>query len=119
MLPIRNAKRFARFVLVWFALSIGVAVASPMVQPEEMQLVCSGAGAMKVVVTGEDGAQSTISHTLDCPLCASISGLPPLDTVTMSNAAPRTFGTPDAGFEPLLFVSAAPPPARGPPPALS
>jgi len=115
MQTLRNAKLIARFMLVWFALSIGVAVASPMVKPDGMQLVCSGSGAMKVVLTDEDGAQSTIIHTLDCPLCASIGGLPPLNSVTLSNEEPRTFGTPDAKFEPLQFISAAPPPARGPP----
>ncbi len=115
MQTLRNAQLIARFVLVWFALSIGVAVASPMVHPEGMQLVCSGAGAMKVVVNGDDGPQSSISHTLDCPLCASISVPPTTEIVSLSHAAPRTFGTPEAAEKHFLFVSAAPPPARGPP----
>jgi hypothetical protein len=30
---LRNTSNIIRFVLVWFALSVGVAIASPMVQP--------------------------------------------------------------------------------------
>ena len=115
MQKLRNAKLIARFVLVWFALSIGVAIASPMVKPQGMQLVCSGAGAMKVVVTGKDGAQPATSHTLDCPLCASISAPPSVVAVVLTGDAPRTFDVPSANTSPLLFISAAPPPARGPP----
>ncbi len=115
MQNLRNAKLIARFVLVWFALAIGVAIASPMVKPQAMQLVCSGAGAMKVVVSGDDGSQPATSHTLDCPLCASISAPPPVTSMGLGHVAPRTFDTPSAHSSPFLFVSAAPPPARGPP----
>lgn len=115
MQNLRNAKLIARFVLVWFALSIGVAIASPMVKPQGMQLVCSGAGAMKVIVAGENGTQPATSHTLDCPLCASISAPPPLAAMVLGGVVTRTFDVPRADTSPLLFISAAPPPARGPP----
>mgnify|MGYP003343909841 CR=1 FL=1 len=44
---IRQAKNLARFVLVWFALSLGVAMASPLVAPKSMELVCTTGGTMK------------------------------------------------------------------------
>ena len=50
---IRQAKNLARFVLVWFALSLGVAMASPLVAPKAMELVCTTGGAMKVVSSGD------------------------------------------------------------------
>jgi hypothetical protein len=112
---LRNAKRIARFVLVWFALSIGVAIASPMVRPQGMQLICSGAGSMKVIVTGADGKVPASSHTLHCPLCASISAPPPLDIVVFGVSAPQTSAPPIFGVDAILFTLAAPPPARGPP----
>jgi len=115
MQTLRNAQLVARFVLVWFALSIGIAIASPMVKPEGLQLVCSGAGSLKVVVTGDSGAEPDASHTLECPLCASISALPPMAHVLLTTEAPRKFGAPQGGVKPPFFVSAAPPPARGPP----
>ena len=111
----RYAKLIARFVLIWFVLSIGVAVASPMVKPQGMQLVCSGVGAMKVIVTGDDGRLPSSSHTLDCPLCASISAPPPMGIVAFSDTAPLGFLLPVAGENTAFFILAAPPPARGPP----
>ena len=115
MQHLRNAKLIARFVLVWFALSIGVAIASPMVKPQGMQLVCSGVGAMKVIVAGQDGKAPVVSHTLDCPLCAGISALPPMEILAFSATAPLASVMPAEGNEIVLFELATPPPARGPP----
>lgn len=115
MQNLRNAKLIARFVLVWFALSIGVAIASPMVRPQGMQLICSGAGAMKVIVNSDDGKVPVTSHTLSCPLCASIGAPPPLDIVVFGLSAPQAFAAPIFGADAVLFTLAAPPPARGPP----
>jgi hypothetical protein len=115
MQQLRNAKLIARFVLVWFALSIGVAIASPMVRPQAMQLICSGAGAMKVIAIGDDGKVPATSHTLNCPLCASISAPPPIDIVVFGVSAPQSFAPPILGVDAILFTLAAPPPARGPP----
>jgi hypothetical protein len=67
---LRNAHRLTRFVLVWFALFLGVAVASPVINPESLQLVCTSAGNVKLVVAANDGQDgSDKSHSLDCPLC--------------------------------------------------
>ncbi len=113
---LRKAHQIARFVLVWFALSIGVAIASPIVKPQAMELVCSGAGGVTVLVKTDDGTQAVIGLTLDCPLCAPNSAPPP--AVARLSAEP---------LQPLALVlqsfpsarrappSAAPPPARGPP----
>ena len=61
-----------RLVLAWFALSLGVAVASPLVKPVAMELVCSSGGAAKLVVKGDDGTAQPAGHLLDCPLCAAV-----------------------------------------------
>jgi hypothetical protein len=115
MHTLRHAKLIAHFMLVWFALSIGVAIASPMFKPQGMQLVCSGAGAMKVVVAGDDGKASSVSHTLDCPLCASISAPPPMDYAALHAPAIGVANAPVQGASADFFVLAALPPARGPP----
>lgn len=117
---LRQAARLARVVLAWFALAIGVAVAAPMVNPQAMELVCSGSGAMKLVVKGAgdapDAPAASSSHTLDCPLCATPAG--PAPDPLAAWAPPR---------EPLAFalqrdqaahlraVTAAPLSARAPP----
>ncbi len=77
MHALRNAHFIARLVLVWFALSLGVAVASPLVAPKSMELVCASAGSAKWVVSGDDGTRTVQGHsTLDCPLCATLSAPP-------------------------------------------
>lgn len=113
MQALRNASSLARFVLVWFALAIGAAVASPVIKPQAIELICSG-GAIKLLGSSDDGGETAAGHTLDCPLCASLAappaarqdfvrGLPPGD-VLQSILAART-----------AALTAAPPPARGPP----
>ena len=49
---LRQSKWIARCVLVWFALSMAVAVAAPDVNPQATVLVCSAAGAVKLVNAG-------------------------------------------------------------------
>ncbi len=115
MQTLRNAHLIARFMLVWFALSIGVAIASPMVKPQGLQLVCSGSGSMKVIASDEDGNSAASGHTLDCPLCASISAPPPMDIVAFGSVAPQAYALPQPETTPPTGVGAAPPPARGPP----
>jgi hypothetical protein len=115
MESLRHAHLLARFVLVWFALSIGVAIASPIVKPQAIELICSGSGVMKVLVKTDDGVKEVVSHTLDCPLCASISAPPPLARLNAEPVQPLAhvlLGMPVAR---LVLLTAAPPPARGPP----
>ena len=77
MQTLRNARLIARLVLVWFALSLGAAIASPLVAPKASELVCSGA-SVKLVVQGIDGEAVEMGHSsLDCPLCAVMNAPPP------------------------------------------
>jgi hypothetical protein len=77
---LRNARLIARLVLVWFALSLGVAVASPLVAPKASLLVCSGA-SVKLIVLDADGEMAEMGHSaLDCPLCAVMSAPPPANS---------------------------------------
>ena len=67
---LRNAHHLTRLVLVWFALFIGVAVASPLVHAEGVQLVCTSAGTVKLVQLDADGEDAQSQHKgLHCPLC--------------------------------------------------
>ena len=66
-----------RWVLLWFALSLGVAIASPVVHPQAVELVCSSAGAVKAIVHTDDGAQELGMGHMDCPLCV-LAGAPPV-----------------------------------------
>jgi hypothetical protein len=112
---LRSAKLIARFMLAWFALSIGVAIGSPMVKPQGMQLICSGSGAMTVVAAGDDGKVPSTSHTLDCPLCSSLSAPPPMEILAFGKVALQAFTPPLVRAESAIYKLASPPPARGPP----
>lgn len=70
MLALRNAHHLVRWMMVWFALTLGVAVASPWVSPKTLELVCSTGGVMKMVVLNDQGEAVTSLHSsLDCPVC--------------------------------------------------
>jgi hypothetical protein len=115
MQRLRRAHFITRLVLVWLALTIGVAVAAPLVQPEAMQLVCSGSGAMKLLPQGDDTAGALAGHGLDCPLCISLDAPPPVALGAVLRLTTPAALVPPARAAPLASSSAAPPSARGPP----
>ncbi|MDF1486260.1 DUF2946 domain-containing protein [Ramlibacter sp. H39-3-26] len=117
MHTLRQARLLARLALLWFMLSLGVAVASPMVQPRAMELVCSGMGPAKVVVHGEDGsAQDLPAHTLDCPLCLAAGAPPPVPPRLRAQLVQPLAHVPrPAVAAHIAWRTAAPLPARGPP----
>ncbi len=79
---LRNAHRLTRLVLVWFALFVGVAVASPLVNPEGVQLVCTTAGSVKLLHIDADGEEAQGSHNgLHCALCLPVAA-PPVVSVS-------------------------------------
>jgi hypothetical protein len=114
---LRNFTFLARLVLAWVVLSLGVAVASPIVKPQNVLLVCTGAGAMKVLVTADDGSTSEVgSVSMDCPLCASFSAPPPLVSApTVEPAQPLAYALQSIPAAHIAARTAAPLPARGPP----
>lgn len=114
MQALRNASFLARLVLAWFALAVGVAVASPIVKSKSMEVLCSG-GVMKLLVTSDDGSTPANGHTLDCPLCVSLDA-PPASTAGLVQAQPASAGMLASHVgAPVTVFRAAPPPARGPP----
>ena len=108
----------SRQVLAWFLLSLAVAMASPLLRPQAMELVCTASGALKRVLGADpDAGPQARHHGLDCPLClpfvappaaSATPHLPPVPTQTTL----RTTGHPAPASD-----SAAPPPARAPPAA--
>jgi hypothetical protein len=113
---LRGAHLLARFVLVWFALSLGVAVASPIVKSQAMELICSGSGVMKLLLKTDDGTKEVVSYTLDCPLCIS-NGAPPslAATAKFEPVQPLAYVIQSIPAAHMASLTAAPLPARGPP----
>ncbi len=116
MQMLRNARLITRFVLVWFALSIGAAIASPLIKPQAMELICTGSGVMKVLVKNDDGSSTEVaSRMLDCPLCASVSAPPPVAKTGAQPAQPLGNVLQTIPIAHIAALTGAPPPARGPP----
>jgi hypothetical protein len=113
MQALRNAAFLARLVLAWFALSIGVAIASPVVKPQGVELICSAGGAVKIMVKGDADLPSGL-HTLDCPLCAP-SGAPPVASVGVTHAQPLRHFVETIPAARIAALTQPVPPARGPP----
>ncbi len=113
---LRNARTLARLVLVWFALAVGAAVASPLIKPQSVALVCSGAGVLKILAAGDDaGAALPGAGLLDCPLCLHTNAPPPAATLT-ARVLSATAGAMVAPVVQSFAVRhAGPAPGRGPP----
>jgi hypothetical protein len=112
---LRNTPWLARLALLWFALTLGVAVASPMLNPQQELTICSAAGTVKLKISDDGSLNASASAEAFCPLCV------------MSGAPSDFVGTTFEAVQPLGRVlqsipashiaahTAAPPPSRGPP----
>lgn len=112
---LRQARVLARWVLAWFVLSVGLAVAAPMVQPQSSALVCSAAGEVKLLVSGDDGALPAGHHLLDCVLCLALGAPPVARMHALAPVPPLAYALVGAAAAHIAWRTASPLPARGPP----
>jgi hypothetical protein len=111
---LRHAHLLACAVLAWFVFTMAAGVAAPVFKQAELEAVCTGGGGLVLVDHGGTPVKTTGGHSLDCPLCASVSAPP---------SASPTFHLPpfahaiDATVQvlPRLVSTAAPQWPRGPP----
>ena len=116
MQALRHLTFISRLVLAWFVLSLGVAVASPIVKPQDILLVCTGSGAMKVLVQSDDGGTTELaSSSMDCPLCAPMGAPPTVARAVVEPAQPLAYALQCIPSAHIAARTAAPLPARGPP----
>jgi len=112
---LRNTPWLARLALLWFVLTLGAAVASPLVNPQTEVLICSGMGGMAKVTLNDDGTVSDTSVTLSCPLCMT-GHLNALVSFSAGPAlVPLTYRLPNLAVTPVVAWTAVSPPSRGPP----
>jgi hypothetical protein len=115
LLTLRRATALARWVLLGFVLSLGVAIASPIINPQATQLICSATGGMKVIVTTADGSTEVTSQSMDCPLCVSIIAPPPVLKSGFEPVQALSYALQSIPAAIIAQRTAAPPPGRGPP----
>ncbi len=116
MQHLRYSARLARLVLAWFVLTLGVAIASPIVSPQSMELVCTDGQAMKLVVLDADGQDTTAAHpTLDCPACLAVTLPAPVVVVAFDPPHPLAHALHPHVAARIAALAGAPLPPRGPP----
>ncbi len=105
------------WVLAWFLASLGVAIAAPIVHPQPVQLICSGTGAIMLLMQTDDGTVEKMgSSGMDCPLCTPV-GAPPAPAIgTVIPPLPLAHALHPIEAARIAAATAAPLPARGPPP---
>lgn len=104
------------WVLGWVLVSMGAAMASPLVSPQGIELICASNGSIQMRVLTDDGAVEVGSTGMDCPLCSPLGTAPPpapapapLPPHPLAHALQRI----EAAH--IAALTAAPLPARGPP----
>lgn len=113
---LRNTPWMAKLALLWFALTLGVAVASPMVNPQEELVICSSSGMVKVTVHADGSISTESSAALSCPLCVLGNAAPlAFGRVQPAQVHVLTYAHPEKAAEFIAASTAAPPPSRGPP----
>jgi len=114
-----NVRRYARSITqmlaVWFALFVGVSMATPLVNPTTVDHVCSGTLGSKLIVIDNDGDDSSTGLSMDCPLCSG--HIQHQFAVDSTAAAPSSLAhallPSQAAF--IASITAPPLPSRGPP----
>ncbi|NBY53865.1 MAG: DUF2946 domain-containing protein [Betaproteobacteria bacterium] len=116
MHTLRSSKLIAKLVLVWFALFLGSAIASTVIEPGSMQMVCTAGGGMKMVDTSGDDGGIGATASMDCPVCASVTAPPPPPlTVHFEKLSPLAHALHPIAAARIASVTAPPLPSRGPP----
>jgi len=110
-----NLRHLRLWVLAWFVMALGAAVASPLVAPRSLELVCSGTGGTRLVMKAAEGLVAADATGLDCPLCLAADAPPATPLAAAATTAAPT-------FEPRFHTSlsaragrALSPPVRAPP----
>lgn len=115
MHSLRTLHLIARWVLAWFALSLGVAIAAPLVSPRTIEFVCSGIGVVELIVHTDDGTPEWVGHALDCPLCANLTAPPSTFVPTVAAPLGLAFSLLPIEIARLDSLLRGPWQARGPP----
>ena len=104
-----------RFVLVWFVLALGAAAATPLVRPQNLQLVCSSTGMSVFVNVDQDGTAHGGPGLAQCPLCIVAGAPPPWQPLPSAAQLPPVAPLAVIVLERAASRTAPPLPARGPP----
>lgn len=114
---LRNTPWLVKLALLWFVLTLGAAVASPMVNPQTERVICTSAGMLKVVLADDGSVTAATSDALFCPLCLLGAAPPPARVHAPQASHALGLVRPSIQAARIAALTASPPPARGPPSA--
>ena len=115
MQTLRNAHWITRLVLVWLALFIGAAAASPLVISADLQMVCTGMGSMKLVnLDADKDTGAPAPQGMNCPLCMPVAAPAPI-VPTLACPGGLAYALYPTGSARLISLMGPPSQARGPP----
>lgn len=113
---LRNSLSLTRLVLAWFVLTLGIAVASPSVQPQHLEIICGASGSMQMIMLDERGEPlSGPHHSLDCPLCLVVTTPPSHSIAHFTPPQPLGQALRPVFAARIAALVGAPLPPRGPP----
>lgn len=116
MHALRTSSTLIRLVLAWFALTLGVAMASPLVAPKTMEMICSDGGTMRLIVVDKNGeVVEAGQHTLDCAMCLPAYLPAPATTRQLTQPQPLAHALTPIEEARIAALVGAPLPPRGPP----
>jgi hypothetical protein len=115
MTVLRNSKLIASLVLAWFALFLASAVASPVIKPASMQVLCMAGGVLKIVDVDGNGGEVQASLGMDCPLCAAAVALPVHPSPPSLKPCSLEHALHPMATAHIAALAAPPLPSRGPP----
>lgn len=108
-------RRFALPVLLCFVAGLVAAGSTPLLRPQAMELVCSGAGMAKLVVKSDAGDTRMAAAAMDCAICLG-SAPPSMARGWPDMAIPgQSIATSAPAAAPQVLLTRAPLPPRGPP----
>jgi glucan phosphoethanolaminetransferase (alkaline phosphatase superfamily) len=112
---LRSFRWIAQLVLAWFALFLGSAIASTVIEPDSVQIVCAAGGGMKMVDMSEDDEALMSTLSLDCPLCAFVTVPLLTSSARFEQLSSLAHALHPFAAAHMASVTAPPLPSRGPP----
>ena len=115
-MPPRLFHRLVRAVLMFYVLTLGVAMAATFVKTESGSLICTSTGYKMISIKSDQDSGHSNAAMVDCPLCVA-SALPPVFYDDSAWIAPQAlaYATQSIPAARLAAIVSAPLPARGPP----
>ncbi len=112
---LRSSKLIASLVLAWFGLFLGAAMASSLIHPSSIQVICVAGGAMKMVEIDGDGGKLNATAKMNCPLCAASLVFPSRLDAFFNKAFELEHVLYPIAAVHIASLTAPPLPSRGPP----